>query len=59
MTTLEGERCRGVVNAALITSTTGAESPELSPWATGYIPKFIQGAGRRQRNESPGAYSSK
>lgn len=32
MTTFEGERRRGAVNAAIITSATGAESPELSPW---------------------------
>ena len=34
MTAFEGERRRGAVNAAVITSATGAESLELSPWAT-------------------------
>ena len=33
MTTQEGERRRGEMLAAIITSATGAESPELSPWA--------------------------
>lgn len=33
MTTQEGERRRGEMLAATITSATGAESPELSPWA--------------------------
>lgn len=34
MMALEGERRRDVMRAAISTSTTGAESPGLSPWAT-------------------------